>query len=184
MGTGYDCKFFKDFECKLKQKCTGSCAISYGSDLYEDHCKSPYKIDPDDPNKGYEACPYFKEKFGCHIVTAICKRLEKDPNMKELITRYNAIGPTLARIVEKDEELAKDIYINTIVPAVTLLYKGKDNKALMLYMGMVRDLIEKVKEPLQKSINTTTPYVVINHQIEPEMHDLKKEPVKILRKQR
>lgn len=201
MGYGYDCDFFKDFECELKQRCTGSCAIPYGSKLYEDHCKSPYKIDPDNPNKGYEACPYFKEIFGCHIVTAICKklfsnkqvpelgvayafrkRLEKDSNMKELVTKYNIVGPILARIVENDEKLARNIYINTIVPAVTLLYKGEDNKALALYMRMVRNLIEKVKEPLQNSINATNPYLVINHQIQSEIVDSKKENIKKIKR--
>lgn len=190
MGTGIACHGYDglcgaSYQCKAAKSVTGSADIP--SWIYDKYCKKDYK---DAGGEGYGHCPYYEPYFGPHIVTAVCKklfpnkevpefgaacafrkRLDDDPNMKELITRYNAIGPTLARIVEKDEELAKDIYINTIVPAVTLLYKGKDNKALMLYMGMVRDLIEKVKEPLQNSINATNPYLVINHQVLPEQKD-------------
>ena len=196
MGYGYACPGWEgDFSCFIKKKHTGDSSISYGSTLYEKYCKKDYE------RNGYGDCPHFYWYTHQYIVTAVLKKLfpsmktpefeisrdfrtrvENAQSCKSSLDRYDIVGPILARIVENDNELVKDIYINTIIPVTALIYQGKDNEALILYMKMVRDLIEKVKEPLQNSINTTIPYIVINQTNLTKMPNSKQEKVKILKR--
>lgn len=192
MGTGIECPGYDglcgaSYQCKAAKSVTGSADIP--SWIYAKYCKKDYK---DAGGEGYGHCPYYEPYFGPHIVTAVCRKLfpnaknyeyflaslfrvkqENDKNMKQFITRYNEVGPILAHIIENDEELAKDIYFNTIIPAVKLFNTGKSNEALKIFIKRVRDLIEKVKEPLQNSINVINPYLVINHQDLPEQPEQK-----------
>lgn len=196
MGCGIACPGYEgDFSCFMKGKHTGSSSISYGSTEYEKYCKKDYE------RGGYGDCPHFYWYTHQYIVTAVLKkifpsmkapefeisrdfrtRIENVQTCKTSLDRYDIVGPILARIVENDYELVKDIYVNTIIPVTTLIYQGEDNKALALYMRMVRNLIEKVKEPLQNSINATNPYLVINHQIQSEIVDSKKENIKKIKR--
>lgn len=199
MGYGIACPGYEgDFSCFMKRKHTGSSTISYGSTEYERFCKKDYE------KGGFGDCPHFYWYTHQYIVTAVLRKLF--PNMKApefeisrafrtkienkqickaSLDKYDVVGPILARIVENDDELAKDIYINTIIPVTRLIYQGEDKKALSMYMTMVRNLLTKIKEPLQKSINTINPYSVINQTNLTKMPNSKQETVKILkRKQR
>lgn len=174
MGYGIACPGYEgDFSCFMKRKHTGSSSISYGSTEYEKYCKKDYE------KNGYGDCPHFYWYTHQYIVTAVLKklfpsmktpefeisrdfrtRIENMQTCKASLDKYDAVGPILARIVENDDELVKDIYLNTIIPVTALIYQGEDRKALSMYITMVKNLIERVKEPLQNSLNKINPYMV------------------------
>lgn len=189
--------YTRDFTCSFKQEHTGNSTISYGSEEYTRYCKKDYE------RGGYGDCPHYKWYMSQYIVTAVLKklfqnkkipefeisrtfrtRIENEQTCRSLLDKYDIVGPILARIVEKDDALAKKIYTDTIVPVTTLIYRGEDKKALIMYMEMVRNLLTKMKEPLQNSINVTNPYLVMNHQVSPETQNLKPAPIKKLKPQR
>lgn len=97
------------------------------------------------------------------------KKLEKDSNMTEKLAKYDIIGKRIAIMIKYDEELARKIYTNTVVPVMTLIYQGKDDEALAMYIEMVKSMLKK--EPLQKSINTINPYLVATVSSLENIHD-------------
>lgn len=93
-----------------------------------------------------------------YVSSVFRKNLEKNSNMTEMLAKYDKVGKRIAVMVQYDEELARKIYTNTVVPVMTLIYQGKDDEALSMYIEMVKTML--TKEPLQNSINTTNPYLV------------------------
>ena len=158
--------FSSSKECDYRtgyKKCGLKSAMGYSEDVDEgvmdNHCIPDKK----------DGCPWYEEwKKRQYIVTAICQKLfpgmqvpemeiaknfrinlEQNPNMFDLLERYDIVGPVLAEIVKNNEQLARDIYAKIIVPATTLILQGKTNQALKMYIEMVRELISTNKDVVQ-----------------------------------
>ena len=157
---GYGGTEWYGYSCKYKKIVDGSSNIS--EDHYKAHCRSGYESD-------MESCEWYdKYTNRQYVVTAICKKLfpgmqvpemeiaknfrinlEQNPNMFNLLEKYDIVGPILAEIVKNNEQLAHDIYVKIIVPATTLILQGKTNQALKMYIEMVRELISTNKDVVQ-----------------------------------
>lgn len=160
-------KIWDGYKCKIKAELADA---GKASDKYinEDHYNSYCRYDYESEYGGCMWLQIYKEWKRHYIVTAVLeklfpgiilpdleiaeaikKELSRKPFMFESLEKYDIVGPILAEIVKNNEQLARDIYIGTIVPATTLILQGKIDQALKMYIGMVRGMISDNKDVVQ-----------------------------------
>lgn len=125
---------------------------------YYEFCKHDYMA---------SKCPFYKQygpSSGCFITTVACdilgekdnsevlnnlrnfrdNYLQKNEDYSEILKMYDTIGPMLAsRLMMDDnkEELAKELYDNTLKPISDLVTEGKNARAVKHYMYMTLYLV-------------------------------------------
>ncbi len=148
--------FSGDYYCQKKQE-------NINSTQYETYCKKNYERD------GYGECPIYKHKEetgGCFITTIICniigledkniylmllrkfrdKYLQKNPNTIQILEEYDFIGPLISQSLAQDpnkEQIAREIFINNLVPIFDEICNDNYQKAIKKYTEMVKQLIKR-----------------------------------------
>lgn len=131
--------------------------VSY--DQYINKCCS-YSYD-DCSNYKYE-----KPSSNCFITTVVCdvlgmddnsfylemlrkfrkEYLQKRPEGLKILEQYDTVGPIVASCIMNDanrEEVAKNVFINSIIPVVNDLCEEKNIEAINKYINMTNSLIAK-----------------------------------------
>lgn len=117
-------------------------------------------------NVSKSAYDYSEEKSrndGCYLTTMVCDALklpdnntylqtvrqfrknvlQRDNKYKSLLVEYDIIGPKISKAVLEDpqkETIAKSCMENYLQPIVSLLHRGKRDKALCLYIDLTQNL--------------------------------------------
>ena len=146
---------------------------TYGHCIRLRDCYRPYS----------DKCSYYINKYGCHIVTAICELLdepekgsileelrnfranvlEKDPKYKKTLADYDIVGPQIADYIREDEdkETAGHLFAFGVIPTVELVRNHKYDEAVNTYKKMTKFLIDiynieglEIDRPKQKTLGT------------------------------
>ena len=117
-------------------------------------------------SKGYQDSHSSYKSEGCYITTVTvnilglsdnCEELDtlrkfrknylqKLPSCKDLLIKYDAIGPILAKSISKDDnafDVALDLFNIYIRGAVSYIKAGKYKEAIVLYSEMTNNLMRK-----------------------------------------
>lgn len=147
---------FGDYYCNNEKKVVDSTT-------YSDYCKKDYE------SGGYGRCPNFPEKSsssGCFITTVVCdvlgmddnnfylemlrkfrkEYLQKRPEGLKILEQYDTVGPIVAHCIMNDvnrEDVARNAFINSIIPVVNDLCEEKNNEAIDKYINMTNSFIAK-----------------------------------------
>lgn len=148
--------FSGDYFCTKKNE-------SINSTLYEKYCKKSYE------SGGYGDCPNYKYEepsYGCFITTIVCDTLKMDDNnmyltllrkfRKEylqkkqdgikILEEYDTIGPIISHCISKDEkreEVAKGVFMHSIIPVINDICENKYSEAIKKYSSMTKGLIKR-----------------------------------------
>ena len=136
-----------------------------------------------------DICGYYANKYGCHIVTALTELLglsekggtldvfrsfranvlEKDPEYKEMLIKYDIVGPKIADEMKKDYSNGKDkemiigLYDHIMVPISGLIKENpiidkntkEKNKleAIRRYIEITKELMKYYNVELEEKEN-------------------------------
>lgn len=172
-----------DYFCKKNE-------TNVGETEYQKYCKKSYESD------GYGDCPIYKYQepsSGCFITTIVCdimgledkniylilfrnlrdKYLQKNPYTIEILEEYDFIGPIISKAISIDknkEEVAKNIFFNSLVPVFNDIVAENYSGAIRKYTMMVKELIERydlgalsLKIPGQSSFDYKKDYSLYGH---------------------
>lgn len=89
--------------------------------------------------------------------------LQKDEDFRELLMKYDVIGPKIAKILstlDNKEEVAAEIYFDYLIPCIDAIKAGEYEQAVSVYTDMTNILASKYlsKENLQISENVYNAY--------------------------
>lgn len=143
----------------------------FANDYCAENCDGFFRLGWGDTSRGKAAIAaadeYIKEhKPECFITTAIvnilglsddCEELntlrifrkevlQKDTRYRELLLRYDTVGPVLARALAHDEnsvQVAVDLYNIYIKGCVGYIKRGQIDNAVTLYVEMVERMVAK-----------------------------------------